>query len=173
MSSQQATQIDPTAGKLQLRVGIGEMAFAFPDNVLVTTLGSCVSLCVYDRHEPIGAMAHIVLPQNNQRFKVDELSPKYADTAVKLLKNVLIKKGADEFDLAAKIAGGANMFSMIKSENMNIGVKNVEMTKLKLKEEHIRFAGEDTGGTKGRTVKFDVSSRMLTSGTISGIEKVI
>lgn len=55
---------------------------------------------------------------------------KYADTAIKSLYEMLIKLGANENTLKAKIAGGAQMFQFSSgNEMMRIGPRNVERVK--------------------------------------------
>lgn len=52
---------------------------------------------------------------------------KFADTCLLDMKKELIGKGADPSRLAAKIAGGARMFSFISDNSMlNIGDQNIE-----------------------------------------------
>jgi chemotaxis protein CheD len=160
-------------GKRVIRVGIGEMYHASPSVLLTTTVGSCIALCIYDQRQPIGGMAHIVLPTNSSRSSGGESVYKYADTAVVSLKNALMDQGAYSRSLCAKMAGGANMFAMIKSEKLQIGDKNIEATRQKLREQSIKLLAEDVAGTKGRSVKFDLATRMVCSGSISCVERWI
>ncbi|MBR5359885.1 MAG: chemotaxis protein CheD, partial [Lachnospiraceae bacterium] len=66
-----------------------------------------------------------------------------------------IKKGAKKERMVAKIAGGAQMFSVNKDSPMlRVGERNVAAVKAKLKELGIRLIAEDTGNNYGRTVIF-------------------
>ena len=155
-----------------VRVGMSEMKIASPPTILTTTVGSCIALCMYARRFHIGGMAHIVLPTNNGLK--DEDSPfKFADTAVPGLASALRSKGVKHYSLEAKIAGGANMFSMIDNPVLNIGKKNIAMVKTVLAREKIPLVAEDVGGTCGRRIEFDVSSGKLKITTIKGDVKIL
>ena len=57
--------------------------------------------------------------------------------------------------MVAKIAGGATMFNFqSQSDMVQIGGRNVEASKKKLKELNIPILAEDTGKNYGRTVTF-------------------
>jgi chemotaxis protein CheD len=63
--------------------------------------------------------------------------------------------GANKRNLVAKIAGGATMFAVSsRATSMNVGERNVEAVKKKLKELGIPILAEDTGLNFGRTVVF-------------------
>ena len=66
------------------------------------------------------------------------------------------KLGAKRIRMVAKIAGGATMFAF-QGSNAGVGQvgdRNVEATKAKLKEMKIPILAEDTGANYGRTVIF-------------------
>ena len=74
-------------------------------------------------------------------------------TIEELLKRV-IKEGASKTRLVAKIAGGAKMFEVSGLSDIgNVGLRNAEASKAKLKELGIRLVAEDTGLNYGRTVE--------------------
>lgn len=155
-----------------VRVGMSEMKIADPPTILVTTVGSCIALCMYARRFRIGGMVHIVLPTNNGLK--DEGSPfKFADTAVPALASALISRGVRRGSLEAKIAGGANMFAMLDNTVLNIGRKNVAMVKTALAREGIPIVAEDVGGTCGRRIEFDVASGKLKIIKIKGEVKIL
>ena len=80
---------------------------------------------------------------------------KFADTGIMELVKQMEKAGAVKSRIVAKIAGGAQMFAFQnKSDMAGIGQRNVECTKLKLKELRIPILAEDTGLNYGRTVEF-------------------
>ncbi|MCD6445896.1 chemotaxis protein CheD [Candidatus Bathyarchaeota archaeon] len=155
----------------EIRVGMSEVKIAVPPAVLITTVGSCIALCMYIPELPLGGMAHIVLPVNNGS-KSD--SPfKFASTAVPALVSALISKGAKRHSIEAKIAGGANMFPTLNYTILNIGKNNIDMTKTALAKEKIPLVAEDVGGTHGRRIEFDVSSGKLKVSKINGEVKIL
>jgi len=74
---------------------------------------------------------------------------KFADTAVPKMLNLLKELGAPAHGLTAKFSGGGNMFG--GSGPLQIGDANAEAVAQALKNVSIRAAGQDVGGTKGRT----------------------
>jgi len=148
---------------LPIRIGMAEMVISKTPTTIITTVGSCVALCMYDPVMKIGGMVHIVLP-NNLSGEEKEIKQKYAETAVMALLSALISEGADKERIRAKIAGGANMFLKLslKCEALDIGRSNAKMTKKKLAEFHIPLVAEDIGGNHARRIEFDTDSGRMT-----------
>jgi len=123
---------------------------------LLTSVGSCVAICLYDPVHRCGGLAHVMLP-HSARGQEEPLPSKFADTAVPTLADGIRKISGTQSRLTAKIAGGANMFANTCSGNLNIGAKNVQATKNALVEHKIRLVGEDVGGIHGRRITFNVA----------------
>ncbi|MCC3145215.1 chemotaxis protein CheD [Halanaerobium sp. Z-7514] len=123
------------------------------DKMLLATLGlgSCIGIALYDRYQKIGALGHIMLPENPG----GKIITKYADTAIPFLVKKMEELGAKKRRLTAKIVGGSNMF---KSENgesvMKIGQRNIEAVKRYLKKENIYLKADDVGRDYGRSMYF-------------------
>src|SRR5690625_5411637 len=103
-----------TIGKVEsyVIVGIADLKLAkSPQMIRTSALGSCVGVIVYDLSKEIAGLTHIMLPDSNLS-KQEKINPyKYADTAIHCLLTKLNAKGANKFQLKAKIAGGAQMRS--------------------------------------------------------------
>ena len=137
------------------RVRMAEYKILTSSELLVTVgLGSCVGIALYDRKKKLGELIHIMLPENKKGLK----PAKYADTGIPLVIKKMVKKGAKKQRLVAKIAGGAQMFS-IKGENssLQVGKRNIKKVRKILKNLKIDIAGEDVGKNYGRTMKFYTS----------------
>ena len=79
---------------------------------------------------------------------------KFADTGIEELIRRVVAAGASKSRLVAKIAGGAKMFEVSGLSDVgNIGARNAEASKAKLKELGIPLLAEDTGLNYGRTVE--------------------
>jgi len=142
----------------EIKVGIAEWQVARAPFRLVTLgLGSCVGIAVYDPKNLLGGLAHIMLPDSTQ-FPNGDRRAKFADLALLDMINTLLRRGAKEGCLLAKIAGGAQMFSSPdkKLPLLNIGERNTAMVKHKLQELGIPLVASDTGGNYGRTMIFDL-----------------
>jgi len=144
-----------------------------PNRLLTAGLGSCVGICLYDKANRIGGMAHIMLPTSlPTRGPVN--TAKFADTAVPELVQQMIKCGAARGNLVAKVAGGAQMFTFPGSSDvMRIGDRNAEAVWEMLKQQKIPLLVSDTGGNYGRTIEMCLSTGKLYVRTIDRGEKVL
>jgi chemotaxis protein CheD len=160
------TTIKTTKPKLEeVRVNMAEMRAENKPVELVTSVGSCVAICLYDSVNMCGGLAHIMLPKS-AIAQHEPLPAKFADTAVPALAEAVRKLGRKEGRLSAKIAGGANMFPNMNA--LNIGMKNIEAVKTALAEHKIRLIAENVGDTHGRRVTFDTTTGSATVKRFNG-----
>ncbi|MGO8807313.1 MAG: chemotaxis protein CheD [Candidatus Bathyarchaeia archaeon] len=157
-----------TAPKVEeVRVDMADMKVESGSVELLTSVGSCVAICVHDPLHKCGGLAHVMLPYSGDMAN-EPLPSKYADTAIPALVNGIRKKNEKESCLFAKIAGGANMFANLNSEYLDIGGKNVRAVKTVLSKYNVRLRGEDVGGSHGRRISFDVRSGVVTIKCFNG-----
>jgi chemotaxis protein CheD len=144
------------------KVGIAEHKIGTPPSKIITLgLGSCVGVVLLDKRTGVGGMLHIMLPDSKQ-FSNAVNPSKYADTGVPLLLEDVLKFGANKKNLNAKLAGGAQMFkSQSGSSLLNIGERNIIKCREILKKMRINITGEDVGGSIGRTMILDCSSKKI------------
>lgn len=138
-----------------IKVGMADLNICkSPDGITTLGLGSCVGIAIRDPLTKIGGLAHIMLPDST--VIANNLNkPKFADTGIVMLVDLIVKAGASRARLVAKIAGGAQMFGFQnKNELVRVGERNVEATKKKLAELRIPILAQDTGLNYGRTVIF-------------------
>ena len=158
------------------RVAMADVGFArYPDSLETQALGSCLGIVLYDPNVKIAGMCHAMLPDIKEAISDSHSRPtKFVNSSILFMIDVLSGKGASPSALLAKIAGGSNMFPEIFSRpEMTVGHRNVESAKTVLRESNIKIVGEDTGGSRGRTIIFDTNTMGLTVRTISGSTKVI
>ncbi len=157
-----------------IQVGMAELKIATAPNKLLTAgLGSCIGICVCSPAHQFGVLAHIMLPSSTQSKKAQNKA-KFADTAVDLILEEMIKNGASVSKIFAKIAGGAQMFKFIgDSSIMNIGQRNTLAVEEHLKRIGIKIVAKDTGGNFGRTIVFDPKTGDLKIRTIGHGERTI
>ena len=140
---------DPPGAKGRaLYVAQGEIIVdSHPDTVISKLLGSCVSVCLHDPVARIGAMNHILLPDD----VTSSASTKGAAVhAMELLLNPMMRQGAIKNRIQAKIFGGAS-FSGVFGD---IGNRNIEFVMRFLEDEGIECVGKSVGGRSARRVKF-------------------
>lgn len=122
---------------------------------LVTSVGSCIGICLYDSLRKCGGLAHIMLPHSSLGSQ-EPLPSKYADTAIIALIDGIRTLTGKHNRLSAKIAGGANMFANTSANGLDIGQKNIKAVHALLEEKHISLFAEDVGGSHGRRINFNL-----------------
>ncbi len=140
-----------------IKVGMADLKTCVSPNGITTLgLGSCVGVAIRDPMTKVGGLAHVMLPDSTAIRNGNLNVAKFADTGIVELVLQMEKLGAKRSRMVAKIAGGATMFSFQggMSTMGQVGQRNVEATKAKLKELKIPILAEDTGANYGRTVVF-------------------
>ncbi len=117
---------------------------------LYAVLGSCVSVCIWDKKLKIGGMNHFLYPSAPSSSKS---TSQYGNVATVRLIQMLEKAGARTSSLFAQIIGGA--IPPFPTKNKNIGEENVEIARKILKRKGIKVVSEDVGGTMGRKIVFN------------------
>ena len=137
-----------------IKVGMADLNVCkAPDVITTLGLGSCIGLVFYDPVSKVGGMVHYMLPDSTKVRNNSNIA-KFADTGIDELLRRVIAAGANKGRLIAKIAGGARMFEVSGLSGVgNIGARNAEAAKAKLKQLGIRLVAEDTGLNYGRTVE--------------------
>ncbi len=139
---------------------VGDMKTGEKEDLLIThALGSCLGLTVYDPEIQIGGLLHAMLPLSKiNRDKAQANPYMFVDTGVPTLFKTLYEMGAKKSRLVVKAAGCGN--PMGRTETFKIGERNYSALKKLLWKSDILLEAEDIGGTKSRTVNFDISSGM-------------
>lgn len=135
-------------------VGIADLnVVKSPDTLITYALGSCIGICLYDSAVKVAGLAHIMLPLSTEATQGGGNKRRYADTGIAELIQKMNAQGAMTARMTAKIAGGAQMFS-VNSAVFNIGERNVAAVKKVLASYNIRIIAEETGSNYGRTQLF-------------------
>jgi len=137
----------------------GEFGVSVDDNVIMTILGSCVSIYLCDLELKIGGLNHFLLPDSygppaplgkdthcTQNYIKDNNNMKaghYGVGAMGLLINSLLKKGARKEKLVAKVFGGAKVID----SKIDIGATNIAFAFRFLHNENIPIISHCVGGT--------------------------
>jgi len=128
---------------------VGHIALTHGPGEFITILGSCVSVCLWDRKNMTGGMNHYLVPETVN--KANSLQGGIESTR-QLIKSMLCTSGVK--NLEAAVFGGANRF--FKEESfLHVGRQNVEAARIVLAEAGIRIAQQDTGGEAGRKIYFN------------------
>jgi chemotaxis protein CheD len=161
-----------TANKLPwAKVLPGEFYVSCIDEEIVTVLGSCISVCMWDKEAGIGGMNHFLLPEPPQQ---QAPSPRYGIWAMKSLLETLSAHGARTERLEVKVTGGGN----IGMEGCQVANNNIAFMDEYLGQLGLQPVVRDVGGPHPRKVRFHpLTGRLLvyklpalTSETASDLE---
>ncbi len=117
---------------------------------VVTILGSCVSVCLWDPVKQIGGINHFMLPLWNGQGLA---SPRYGDIAIEKLLSQLLELGSLKRNIKAKIFGGGEVLDF-KNATFNIGARNIEIAQTMLNDLNIPIVARSVGGKLGRKILF-------------------
>lgn len=121
--------------------------------VIVTVLGSCVSVCLRDRMSGIGGMNHFMLPGNvDGGISPISASARYGVYAMEILLNHLLKLGARRNSLEAKVFGGGSVLRGMTANN--VGARNAEFVLDYLQTEKVPVVAQDLLDIYPRKVYF-------------------
>lgn len=126
----------------------GEFFVYHEDILVMTTLGSCIAACIWDRDRRIGGMNHFLLPQDRN----GGASGRYGSFAMDLLIGELVKRGARRESMEAKVFGGGAVISGMNT--IHVGQRNTEFVLHYLKTERIPVVSKDVLDIYPRKVCF-------------------
>ena len=121
--------------------------FVYREDILImTTLGSCIAACLWDREARVGGMNHFMLPEG------DADTGRYGSYAMELLINEMMKQGATRSTMEAQVFGGGQVIEGMST--LNIGERNTIFVTDYLKTERIPIMAKDVQGPYPRKVCF-------------------
>lgn len=135
----------------------GEFYVTKNPELIATTLGSCVSACIWDDFTKIGGMNHFMLPLTEQEShavtwgNTNSEATRYGNYAMEHMINEIMCNGGMRSRLKAKVIGGANVMSQMT----DVGKKNAEFVLHYLNTEMIPIVSQDLLSTSPRKVLFD------------------
>lgn len=133
------------------KISPGQYYTTAKDLLIVTVLGSCVSVCLRDPVNRIGGMNHFMLPEHGgdpgSHFSA---SARYGAYAMEVLINELLKLGAVRANLEAKVFGAGKVLNGVG----DIGSRNAAFALEYLRREKIRLLAQDLGDVYPRKVYF-------------------
>jgi len=123
-------------------------------HIIMTTLGSCISVCMHDPQTRVGGMNHFLLPEFRAGGSGNNLSMRYGINAMETLFNEVIKRGGKKSRLVVKAFGAGKVINI----SSDIGARNQLFLKQYIADEGLKLAREDLGGNFPRSVIFYPSS---------------
>jgi len=130
------------------------------DEVICTTLGSCVSACIRDNVLGMGGMNHFMLPiaESNSSGAWDDQATRYGSFAMEQLINEIMKAGGRRENLEMKVTGGGHV---IESMANKVGQRNIDFILDYAEVEGIEVLSQDLGDIYPRKVMYYPASGRL------------
>ncbi len=119
------------------------------DDMLVTTLGSCVAACLHDPVARVGGMNHFLLPGAPAEGGIG-VATRYGGVAMERLIGDLLALGARMERLEVKLFGAARVID----SSLDVGAANTAFVLEFIRRERLILTGHDLGGVTGRRVHF-------------------
>ena len=130
----------------------GELYLGEQPTVVVTTLGSCVSMIFYEPTRRLGAICHALLPAD----LLQENSFRFVDRAFYWMLEQFQSRGIGPGQIQGKLFGGADVLEFVqgKCRSVTVGQQNIRKA-LELFETHgLKVQASSLGGTWGRKIFF-------------------
>lgn len=129
---------------------------------IITLLGSCVSVCLWDPQLACGGMNHYMLPLWNGEGLP---TPKYGNVAIEKLIEKMLALGCRKEQLVAKCFGGANVIGD-STGHLQIGERNIALAEELLEIHRIPIVAREMGGLRGMKIIFNTKSGIVFAGRL-------
>lgn len=124
------------------------------EEMIVTVLGSCITVCLFESVLKIGGMNHFMLPGDNNTASSpvtnNTSAARYGSVAMEWLVNDIMKMGGQRQNLSAKMFGGGS----VTSSKIDIGEQNIQFAKAYCEFEGIPVVSADVGGVCPRKLYY-------------------
>jgi len=151
-------------------VAIGEVSISEKRGVLRTTaIGSCIGLTFYDPVTKTGALAHIMLPGKAPKHRKSGKT-KYAGNAIDQVLAGMSSMGVKARHLKVSLAVAGNILAKHNDTICDEILASVLET---LNDRKLSIEGQDTGGTRARTLSLDLQTGKVVCEKSGGERKVL
>lgn len=145
--------VEPDAGPAHAFVLPGQVRVAAAPATFTTILGSCVTVCLFDRGAGVGGLNHFLLPGAPTRSADDPL--RWAEPSCEALLAAVILAGARRKALEAKLFGGAHIAASEAPAHFRVGDRNVASALAWLARLQVPVVARAVGGAVGRKLVFE------------------
>jgi chemotaxis protein CheD len=138
-----------------VRLMPGSIFFSPEPHRLMTLLGSCVAVCLWDSQKRMGGMTHSLVPRSG---KVNDAAAHHAtDAAILELIRRMGEAGCRPAFMQAKLFGGFNALQGMRRAN-RIGAANIEAATHILKQHSIEVVAKEILGDGGMVICQDTGT---------------
>jgi chemotaxis protein CheD len=137
----------------------GEMHYSEAASLVVTVLGSCLSVTMHCQRLGTGGICHGLLPACSSKGRCTTKCLegfRYVDCSIEQMIRLFERAGARRSEIEVKCFGGADMFSrkIEKPGLSSVGRQNIMAAEKILKREGLTIVKQDVGGLRGRKIYF-------------------
>ena len=136
----------------------GQLVAVFDPSLIITILGSCVAICLWDARLRIGGMNHYMLPYPAPK---QDPAPRFGNVAWEQLLARMTKLGSQRRDLRAGIFGGACVMETFRGNGDHIGQRNADLAERLVTESGIRIVQREIAGRHGRKLNFETDTGQI------------
>ncbi len=127
--------------------------------LVVTVLGSCLSVTMFNRSRGVAGICHSLLPECGKRERCSgECGEgfKYVACSIRQMVAVFDRHGVKRGEIEVKCFGGADMFARkaAQPDIVSVGRQNILMAEKIIAGEGLVLLARDVGGFRGRKVLF-------------------
>ena len=145
---------DPMRQMVSAKLRPGEYYVTNRPENLVTTLGSCIAVCLWDPKAAVGGMNHFMLPGGCDPNVIDFTKPndatRYGSYAMEHLVNSILEHGGVRSRLLVKIAGGGRVLR----NATDVGARNITFIFEYIRTECLQMVSQHVGGQWPRKLCF-------------------
>ena len=145
---------DPVRQTVSAKLRPGEYYVTNQIENLVTTLGSCIAVCLWDPQAGVGGMNHFMLPGGCDPKDIDFTKPndatRYGSYAMEHLVNAILQHGGLRSRLLVKIAGGGRVLR----NATDVGARNITFIMEYIRTERLQMVSQHVGGEWPRKLCF-------------------
>lgn len=136
----------------------GQMYFSESPAMVITVLGSCVAITMFNRRLGLAAICHGMLPL----CRAGAICPtncaegyRYVDCSIRKMAKLFDRHGVKRREIEVKCFGGSDMFFRAPSrETASVGKQNLTIAEQTLTVEGFSLKVSDVGGSRGRKIYF-------------------
>jgi chemotaxis protein CheD len=136
--------------------------------VFYSVSGSSILVFLHDPTKKVSGLVHAQLPDSAEATSNIFNVGKYVDTAIIATLNDMVRHGAVEGEIVAKVIGGAK-----KLKCSDVGLRNAGAVKDILRRLGIKIIAEDTDGEHGRHVEVHTKTGQVIARIIIGKEALV
>jgi chemotaxis protein CheD len=137
----------------------GEAHLTDRPELVVTVLGSCLSVTMFNRRRGVAGICHSLLPECGNRETCGGQCGegyKYVACSIRRMVALFDRYAVPRGEIEVKCFGGADMFNRksARPDLLSVGRQNILMAEKVLAGEGLSLRAKDVGGLRGRKVLF-------------------